>query len=327
MRNKPIKLNWLTAIKKRGNLTNSERQEYHRLQSGYEGEKKFDQLFIQNAPKIHTYWDDVELEYCGRKTQMDKIILQEDKLELLDFKNYQGNYQYKEGRLYLNGKILPYNLFNQMDRCQQVYERLLDDYGLPLTVQAKIIFVNPAGKFEYLTPPKIEVIQYPQIPWWLTELNENYRLSPLYKDCQRILSDHRGTRFRDGSICSDERYAGLKKGFHCAKCGSFDVWFDRYTMSCVCGFIEAKEIAYARTVCEYGVIMHHKPLTRKALLDFLGNKGNESYLKKILRQHFELEIKNNKGSCYHNKGVPFEEWFVDKKEYFKIVGQRITWRN
>src|SRR5699024_760398 len=98
-------------------------------------------------------------------------------------------------------------------------------------------------------------------------------------------------------------------------------------MSCVCGFIEAKEIAYARTVCEYGVIMHHKLLTRRALLDFLGVKVNVSYLKKILRQHFVLEIKYNKGSCYHNKCVPFEVWFVYIKVYFNMVCLRIILSN
>lgn len=326
MRLKPKKLIWLETIRQRGLLSYAEQRQYQRLAAGYEGENRFDQIFVQNAPKIQTFWDDVELEYCGRKTQMDKVVLHNRTLELLDFKNYEGNYQYADGRLFCKGKILPYNPFDQMNRAEQVYERLLSDYRLMVEVKGTIVFVNPSGKTEWQSPPPLQVIQYPQLPWWLSEWNENYQWPETYERCQEILLRHQSPRFGIDQCCSEERFAKLRKGFHCCKCGSFDTWFDRYALNCACGWAEAKEIAYPRSICEYGVIMHHKPLTRRALMEFLGEQASESYLRVVLRKHFDLEVNNKRGSYYQNKGIPFEEWFMDKQSYFKKIQRRVLWK-
>lgn len=326
MRMKPKKLNWLEILQQRGTLTSTERQEYQRLKAGDEGERHFDQMILQNAPKIKTCWDDVNLEYCGRVTQMDKVVLHGSTLELLDFKNYQGNYEYENGRLYCNQKILPYNFFDQIDRAQQVYERWAGDYRLPIQVKSTLVFVHPAGRFKWQSPPPLPVVQYPEIPWWLSELNEQYRYPAAYDLCQKALLHHQLASFPNSEICSDQRYARLKKGFHCAACGSFAVKFSRFSLKCRCGHEEAKETAYKRTICEYGVIMQHKSLRRKELLEFLGPMANEGYLKKTLYKHFKVESGKKKGVCYVNKGVPFEEWFAGTESELNKAAQRISWK-
>jgi len=68
--------------------------------------------------------------------------------------------------------------------------------------------------------------------------------------------------------------------------------------------------------------MHHKALTRRELLLFMGEEGNERYLRLVLKKQFELKIRNKKGSCYYNKALPFEAWFIDKKQYFEQIDKR-----
>lgn len=41
-----------------------------------------------------------------------------------------------------------------------------------------------------------------------------------------------------------------------------------------------------------------------------------------IKKHFELKIRNKKGSCYYNKVLPFEAWFIDKKQYFEQIDKR-----
>lgn len=326
MRNKPHKLTWLENMQLRTELTPAERKEYQRLSIGYQGEVAFDSLFGYFVPKAAVVWDDLNLSYQGNLFQMDKSFISGNTWHFVDVKNYQGNYQYQKGRWFRNEQLLTYNLFEQMQRSLRIGDRMMADAQVDIRLQGHIVFIQPQAKILLQEKPPIQVVTYAQLQQWLTQLNGDYQ-TPFNRHCENVLWRFQVPPYRSEQGCSEERLRQLRKGFHCAHCGSFAVDFDTFKMECCsCGQSEAKEEVYTRTVCEYGVLMHHKPLTKKELMEFLGEQASSRYLKIILRKHFELERNNGKSSCYKNKGVPFEEWFADKRDYFKKVAARVSWR-
>lgn len=107
-----------------------------------------------------------------------------------------------------------------------------------------------------------------------------------------------------------------RRGILCDTCGGhrIDAQTRRYHIRCLsCGTLEPKQRAVLRTICDFGVLYYDQPLSKNLVMDFIGERGFEQIIKRILRQYFEL-VPKGKASTYHNpvkrmefafKGVEF----------------------
>lgn len=60
-----------------------------------------------------------------------------------------------------------------------------------------------------------------------------------------------------------DKVCSLRKGIHCGFCHNFNIKISKNKISCVCGYIESKEEAVIRTICEYGALNFTSTLKKK----------------------------------------------------------------
>ncbi|MCF1627818.1 nuclease-related domain-containing protein [Tetragenococcus koreensis] len=326
MRKESQDLSWLGAIRKRGPLSNEEEKSYQRSLNGLQGEVAFDQLYRHFLGNETDCLDDVTLEYKGDVLQMDKIFKDKNTIHLADIKNYQGNYVYENNALKLGSTTFANDIIEQARRSRRIFTRLFEDYHLPLEIQNVIVFINDQGRITlYDDLPEI-VLNYEEIPGWLMKMRNHTQQSQEF-GWQNLIQKYQIPSYATSRICSTERLNHLKKGIHCEKCGSFSLKSTRYTFQCLCGHVEIKQIAFLRTICEYGIIMHHLPLKRSEIIKFFGEKYPSDYIKKTLSNYFvplNADIKDGK---YQNYGQPFNYWFENEATRLEKLEKRKNWHS
>ncbi|BAK95426.1 putative uncharacterized protein [Tetragenococcus halophilus subsp. halophilus] len=326
MRNKPQELCWLEAMKHRGHLSNEEQNSYQRLSNGIQGEVIFDQLFDHFLGNEVSYLDDVTLDYRGDVLQMDKILQNKSTVYLADIKNYQGNYVYENNALKIGGKVFANDIIEQARRARRIFTRLFEDYQLPLEIKNVIVFINDQSRITLNDDLPEIILNYEEIPSWLMSLRGQTQTSQSM-NWQNLIKNYQIPHYGTKRICTTERFKHLKKGIHCAKCGSFSLTSKRYVLQCACGYVEAKKIAYLRTICECGIIRHHLPLKRSEIVDFFGKGYSIDYIKNTLLEYFSPIQPNKKDGKYQNYGLPFEYWFKNELDQLEKLAKRKNWQN
>ncbi|GMA09348.1 hypothetical protein GCM10025886_25010 [Tetragenococcus halophilus subsp. flandriensis] len=326
MRKQIQELSWLEAMKQRGQLSNDEQKSYQRLQRGFQGELAFDQLcdhFLGN--KINCL-DDVTIDYQGDVLQMDKIINNRDIIYLVDIKNYQGNYVYKNNSLKTGDVTFTNNIIEQARRSRRIFTRLFDKHHLQLTIKNVIVFINDKSRINLCDDLPEIILNYEEIPTWLMSISHDTQITHR-DDWKKLVQKYQVPSFKTSRICTTERFKQLEKGIHCEKCGSFSLKSNRYTLQCACGHIETKQIAFLGTICEYGLIMHHLPLKRSEIVKFFGKNYSTDYIKNTLINYFEPLNVNKKDGKYQNYGQPFDYWFENELISFEKLEKRKNWQS
>lgn len=326
MRMKPQDLSWLEAVRQRGDLNDEEKKSYQRLLSGFQGEMAFDQFYDHFLGNEVSHLDDVTLGYRGDVLQMDKIFKHKNIIFLVDIKNYQGNYVYENNALKIGGTTFTNDIVEQARRARRIFTRLFEDYHLSLEVKNVIIFINERGKINLCDELPEIILNYEEIPSWLMSLR-GYTQVTQNMNWQKLIKNYQIPHYGTNRICTIERLKRLKKGIHCAKCGNFSLTSKRYVLQCVCGYVETKKIAYLRTICEYGLIMHHLPLKRSELAKFFGKGYSIDYIKNTLIEYFFPTQPNKKDGRYQNYGQPFEYWFKDQSDQLEKLVKRKDWQS
>jgi len=324
MRRKPHELQWLEVLKQRITLDSYKYDSYKKLQQGFIGESSFDQLASTFLGEKFEYLDDITLEYQANKTQIDKLIIAGKTACLIDMKYYQGEYQYKNNEWYLGEKVLTHNNFEQLRRARRVLQNVFQAHQINLEVHGVLAFMNPESSLKIVDKVNETVLNYTDVPLWLMQLSQvqtNSQSLNWKKAIQNYeIPPHRTTNiFPIGDINS------LKRGICCPHCHQFQMVETRHTMDCICGYIEAKERAFSRTICEYGVIFHNYNLEIASLRAFFGKNLNDRYLEYILQKHFVHVQNKGRKAGYVNKGILFEYWFEEKMAYFESLSVRKNW--
>src|SRR5919199_432536 len=91
-----LELKLLWSLDVRADLIETERQRFHNLAKGYEGEVMFDSL-TEKLECENFLLNDLLLEFSGNKFQIDTLMVTQDPLYLFDVKNYEGDFYYENG--------------------------------------------------------------------------------------------------------------------------------------------------------------------------------------------------------------------------------------
>lgn len=323
MRKKSHELQWLEIMNQRNGLNEEEIKIYQRLKRGYQGELEFDKMcdfFLENKLDV---MDDLTLHFQNNTIQIDKLIMSENTLYLIDIKYYRGHYIFEKNEWRVGQRILSNNIFEQLRRAVRVVQNIVHEADLKMNIKGVLVFINPKSSIEVIDAVHEEVMSYDQVSSWLMKMNNNNADgNPQWKNILRMfeIENYRTTR-----ACDEQRFKDLKKGIRCTNCGSFDVEEGWYKIACSCGYVEIRETAYVRTICEYGVIMHDKDIKKKDLKTFFKNYKDD-YLKRMLAKHFTLKVSKGSKSEYSNKGELNEYWFDYNRDYFEHIIDRKNWK-
>lgn len=325
MRKKTQELQYLETMKKRLGLTQRERRQLEKLEKGYEGEVKLDQIQTELTGSLLPTMDDVWLKTDRTCVQIDKLLVVDSIVYVVDAKNYSGVYHFSTNETLRNGVPLQENILEQLHNAMRAVKRTFLKEGVTLEVCGVLIFMNDMATIQVADDVADLILTTATLELWLQHLAEKVRGADRYLG-KKALENNLSSAFKCKWTLAENRQKFIRPGLQCCKCGCQNLIETSYTMHCPrCNYDEPKETAYVRTICDFGVLFHKEDLKVKPLLKFMGRSVNEVYLRKMLKKHFKIKIKMGRNACYYNKGETFEYWFEEKKDYFESIEHRINW--
>ena len=323
MRKQSRTLQYLSILNTRTNLTASEERNLRVLKKGYQAEREFDDLTKLVFKRSDLILDDLTLKYGESIVQIDKLLAVKDVLYLIDIKNYSGQYTFQNGSWFRNNRVLSHSIFGQIDRARDILLCILQDKKIQMSVKSVIIFWDPNASISIQGPTNHIIKYYTDVTFWLKHLSllaSEVENKTAWKEA--VSSFQIPDSFPHYEFDSER---SMTIGICCPECQNFNWDEHRFFLQCQkCDYAEAKEMAYVRTICDWGVIFFKDDLQNRLLFEFFGNNCQKHYLKIMLHKHF-TPASSTLRYHYENKGDKFEYWFSDKRGYFIGIQKRVTW--
>ncbi|MGM0834523.1 MAG: nuclease-related domain-containing protein [Bacillota bacterium] len=114
----------LRSLNTRMELSEKDKQHYHYLQKGYDGEVKFDSL-TENLQCECIILNDLLFKINNTVFQIDSLIITAEILRFYEVKNFEGDFYYESDRMYTKSKTEINNPLNQLNRGVSLFRQLL----------------------------------------------------------------------------------------------------------------------------------------------------------------------------------------------------------
>lgn len=290
----------------RATLSQSDLQNYWKLEKGYEGEVHFD-LLLQQLQGEFIILNDLLFELNNTHFQIDSLLLAPEKIHLFDVKNFENDYFIDTDNnwysiLKNDRKKESKNPIHQLNRCELLLKQQLQKLGTKSPVSSKLVFINPTF-YLYQAPLNYPIVFPTQLDRLINQLNSQLTNSKLkdkdYKLAQQLLQNHLvESPFKNRPVYT---YEGLKKGIYCKSCQSFDVFTNPKTIVCSkCGSRETIENAVLRNVEEFKLLFPSIKITTTAISEWCGIIKSEITIRKILNKNYST-IGKHRGTHYVDK--------------------------
>ena len=249
----------------------------------------------------------------GGPFEGDLILLTNHSPYLIEVKNYDSDYMYKNGVSTWNDNVYSGNPVNQTLRNTINLHNIFNG----VKVQGVLMLVGIDNHVEINSKvSEIDIIERNDLKYYINKIVEKeaeYTGQPLNKErLMRSLVRHEVYRLQNPQPLPANQLKRLRKGIYCLHCKSFDVEIGRKEISCVCGFIEEREIAILRTICEYGVLTFNENLKVGKLVEFLDGRISRRSIRNVLTKYF-VEIRNASHTSYINRVLPLHKLYEELK--------------
>jgi DNA-directed RNA polymerase subunit M/transcription elongation factor TFIIS len=267
-------------------LSENEKFHYLNLQKGYEGELIFDQMATCLQEERYII-NDLLLKVNGSYFQIDTLMISHGVINILEIKNFYGNFYLEEDKLYSLTTGKEYiNPVIQLKRCATLFRQLLQNHKLNYHVDSSIIFINP--EFTLYQAPMNQPIIFPsQIKQFFRDLNKTAsKLNDGHKNlAQTLISLH---QTKNPFIEYPEySYEQLQKGSYCKTCKSLLVYIKNQTLVCEkCGEHEKVEAAILRNVKEFMLLFPEKKVTTQIIDEWCRLDIHKRTICRTLKKHF-----------------------------------------
>ncbi|SDI46737.1 nuclease-related domain-containing protein [Natribacillus halophilus] len=295
-RDVPLELQMLRYLNVRMRLPPKDKQHYHNLEKGYEGEVIFDSRLVDLTSEC-LILPDLLLEQNRNIFQIDTSIIFQENIHLFEIKNFEGDFDIQADEWStISGEIIK-NPLHQLKRNESLLKQLLyKNLKIPFPVQPHLVFVNPHFTL-YNASPEMPIIFPSQIDRFIKKLNGHFS-KVTQKNHQ--LGKQLATRHRTDSPFTrmpPYNYAQLQKGIVCAHCASWMIAGDRKMRCNRCGRIEDNETAIMRHVAEFKTLFPEHKITTNTIRDWCGNTVSAKKVQRVLAKNF-TRINHGKISSY-----------------------------
>ncbi|MEH7305845.1 nuclease-related domain-containing protein [Neobacillus drentensis] len=276
----------LRYLDARMELTEKERYRHLNLEKGFEGELQFDKL-AENLQEERYVVNDLLLEVNNSYFQIDKFIISQGVIHLLDIKNYEGECYIKSGNLYTVANHREYkNPVDQLKRAALLLRQLLHNLKLNYLVEPFVIFINPEFTL-YQAPLDDPIILPTQVNGFLRDLNNTpSKLNDGHKKLAQILISLHKTK-NPFTVFPTYTYDQLHKGIYCKTCKSFLLSIKNYDFVCgKCGRHEKIEDAILRNVKEFSLLFPDRKITTQSIYEWCNVNLSKRTFCRILKKNY-----------------------------------------
>ncbi|MGV2938650.1 NERD domain-containing protein [Mesobacillus sp. LC4] len=287
-RTEPMELIALRHLNNRMELSSQDKFQLWTMEKGFTGEVLFDQM-TENLAEERYIIDDLLLKVNNSYFQLDKVIIAQDAVYLIDIKYHQGDYYLEGEKLYSIHSGREYkNPVIQLKRSETLFRQLLQNLKMNHLVRATVVFNNPEFTL-YQAPLDQPIILPTQINRFLIDLNNTpSKLDESHKKlAQTLLSLHQVKN--PISNLPVYQYEQLEKGMHCRACGSLNTEINQYDLICgKCGTHERIEKAVVRHIEEIKVLFPEKKITTQTVFEWCNRKVSRRTFLRVLKKNYVL---------------------------------------
>lgn len=303
----------LLVCRQRGILFDTKSQKrLTRLLAGKVGEEEVVRILKKHLPKGWLILRNVWLEIEGNRTEIDILIIGPKCWWVLEVKNYEGKFEYRDQLCYLNQKQFPDQIAAYRNRMRIVKNIIQKAPRYVPAVFGSMVFINESCQAVCDDLPDFQLIMRHQLVWHINEIIEQHQKLTHYmkiEDSLALLQNYLIDNPFQPPQLSAEVYEKLNKGFCCPTCNKIDSSVGHRHVTCNhCQHRTTKTEAVLRAACELGVLYYRDPsiITTAKLFVFIGGKIQLRTIRNILRTHLPSYGKNS-ATTYHNYGTNFEE--------------------
>lgn len=286
-RMEPVELLIMKSLYTRSNLSEQEKYYYLSLEKGFEGEKKFDMLADDYLQVERYIINDLLLEVNNSFFQIDKLIISQGAIHLIDIKNFQGDYYMDSNKLFSAATKREYkNPVIQLKRSETLFRLLLQNLKQSFPVESSIIFINPEFTL-YQAPMDQPLILPTQVNRFLIDLNNtSSKLNDNHKKlAHKLVSLHKASN--PYTILPKYTYEDLQKGIFCRTCQSFMVPIKNSYLICTgCGGREKLEQAILRNTEEFKLLFPGKNITTRNIHNWCSAELHTRTICRILKKNY-----------------------------------------
>lgn len=287
----------LRHLNTRMELSEKEKFHYLNLEKGYEGELKFDKMAECLQEDRHLI-DDLLLEVNNSYFQIDKFIISQGVIHLLDIKNFHGECYLDSEKLYSVATNREYkNPVVQLKRSATLFRQLLQNFKLNFLVEPLVIFINPEFTL-YQAPMDLPIILPTQVNSFLNKINKTpSKLNDGHtKLAQKLLSLHQTKN--PYTVLPNYKYEQLQKGGYCKSCKSFHLSKKGFYLVCDrCGGHERTELAILRYVEEFKLLFPDRKITTQSINEWCQVDLNKRTICRILKKNYNT-VGNTRDTFY-----------------------------
>ncbi|WP_028274474.1 nuclease-related domain-containing protein [Atopococcus tabaci] len=278
----------LEALDKRMVLADEDKRHLANMQSGFSGECGLDAWMAEALEAEALVLNDLLFTEKGSSFQVDSIVLTGDRIHLIEVKNYEGDYQFREGHLVtFSGKKISNPLTKFHDTTTRM-RNLLHKWNFRVDLEPSLIFVNPSFMM-YHAPMDAPVVYPGQIQSYFSRLNRRaLPLSPQHHYlAEKLLAEH-----QDEAAFQRKPpqyvYESLGKGLWCMECGASRLTLTQRSSICrACG----EKVSIDETVVshceEFRILFPERKMTRNGIYDWCGRLVSPWQIQRILKSNFD----------------------------------------
>lgn len=262
------------------------------LNLGFIGEKEVDGWIHDFGDAfwmvVYDYWF-----YYQKKMQADFLIIKEKQWLLLEVKNFDGKFEYKNHECIMNSRVMNDNFIVNMSNKIRRIKNIAHEISPDIEVVSAMIFINEHCQVEMNHPVDFEIILRNQFKQFLKRF-VNHSSTPLpheYIERVRTVLNQYATDspFQPTGLLPDQ-FAKVKKGITCQECHSFETVASKKKIVCkLCGHKELKAAAIIRSTKQlrYVFFDHPEMITTTNVFDFMGGKVSLATVRYTLAREFQ----------------------------------------
>jgi len=307
----PTRLEILREVNRRqGFEQNSKlKNEYIRLEKGYEGEKSLETLLTDYGDPnwfiIKNLWLDFNTNF-----EIDTLLITQAGLYSFEIKNYTGRLEFTNNQWFRYGSKIGHDAISQTQKITTNLQYIIQKSPKAPNLKGILAFVgenNSVKINDEITDIKILIRN--EIKDYIWEIAKDERSFPGYPPnvdaLLKVFAKYESKKSYVEEEITDRIKKNVKKGICCRHCGNFDLCTKKDIVICSCGIHEPKDQTIVRTICEYGVIHHGRYLTTTELTKFFDGYISRSTVLRYLNKYF-AKIGNFRNAKYDTGGLPFE---------------------
>ncbi len=290
----PAPLEFLQAAYRRGLLkTSKEIRLYRNLELGNQGEQYALGMLQTYGRKHWVVVRNLWLEHFGIY-ENDIVLLTNGAFYVLEVKNYEGHFEYKKGRCFINGKKLKENCIQQAEKALMNLQEICGKVDRSIRVKGALLFVGEHNEVQIVSEVDgIEVVTRSTFRQFIQRIAEEedfhaYAAAAAHKTLAHFEKKEVLNPFGPlTSYSPDEVFAG-RRGIYCQTCGSYHTELTRKFVGCEQGHVELRGEAVLRTIEEFRILTFQQGYASRAeLMIFLDETVSESYLARLLNRYFD----------------------------------------